>query len=51
MIYSPYPLLRYLYRLFVEKFAVSPKQHILDSKLRIAKDMLLSTDMTVTENK
>lgn len=39
----------YLYRLFIEKFAVSPKQYILDSKLSIAKDMLLNTDMTVTE--
>ena len=39
----------YLYHLFIERFSVSPKQYILDTKLRIAKDMLLKTDMTVTE--
>lgn len=39
----------YLFRIFKEKFAKSPKQYISDCKLNHAKKLLKETDMTVTQ--
>lgn len=39
----------YLYKIFSGVFGISPKQYIIDSKLKVAKSMLKETDMTVTE--
>ena len=39
----------YLYRLFRERYGISPKGYILEQKMSCAKDLLLTTDMTVTE--
>lgn len=39
----------YLYRIFQEQVNLSPKQYLLQHRLRIATEMLCSTDYTVTE--
>lgn len=39
----------YLYKIFSKAFGMSPKQYIIDSKLKVAKSMLKETDMSVTE--
>ncbi len=39
----------YLYKLFMKEFNMSPKQYIMKIKLDTAKNMLASTDMTITE--
>ena len=39
----------YLYKLFKQSYGISPKQYILRVKLDSAKNMLLYTDMTITE--
>ncbi|MBQ9940697.1 MAG: helix-turn-helix domain-containing protein [Clostridia bacterium] len=39
----------YLYRLFMQEFNMSPKQCIIRLKLDTAKNMLVNTDMTITE--
>ena len=39
----------YLYRLFEEKFNMSPKQYIINEKLSVAKELLLNTDKSITE--
>lgn len=39
----------YLYKLFMQKFNISPKQYIMRAKLNAAKDMLSDTSMNVTE--
>lgn len=39
----------YLYKLFMEKFKYSPKQYILKLKLDTAKELLLKSNMTITE--
>ncbi len=39
----------YLYKLFMEKFKMSPKQYILKLKLTTAKELLLKSNMTITE--
>lgn len=39
----------YLYKLFKQKFNISPKQYIMRTKLNCAKDMLSATNMSVTE--
>lgn len=38
-----------LYKLFMQKFNISPKQYIMNAKLAVAKDMLSDTSMTVTK--
>ncbi len=40
---------RYLYNLFMKKEGVSPKEYILRRKLEIAEDLLLHTNLTVSE--
>lgn len=39
----------YLYRIFMEHENISPKQYLLQHRLRIATEMLYSTDSTITE--
>lgn len=39
----------YLYKIFNKKFNMSPKQYIMWYKLKRAKEMLLETDMTMTQ--
>lgn len=39
----------YLYKLFKEKFGISPKEYILKTKLDTAKSLLLTTNMSITE--
>jgi len=39
----------YLYKIFKTATGMSPKQYIINSKLELAKNMLLNTDMTITE--
>ena len=39
----------YLYKIFSDKFNMSPKQYIMWNKLNYAKKMLLETDMTITQ--
>lgn len=39
----------YLYRIFQDRFHMSPKQYIINRKISHAKKLLLQTDMTVTQ--
>lgn len=39
----------YLYKIFSDKFNMSPKQYIMWNKLNYAKKMLIETDMTITQ--
>lgn len=39
----------YLYRLFVEEFSISPKQYLIQYRLRSATDLLTNSDLNTTE--
>jgi AraC-like DNA-binding protein len=39
----------YLTRKFVEKYAIAPKEYIIDKRIEMAKNLLINSDVTVTE--